>query len=97
MDDGFGIKLSIESFSVKDFCFTLVITHECYQIDCATGSLTVFDGPDDSGTGITYCDSDVPSIIQSSTSYLYIVYTSTDSGNSFKGTWEKVESMAELK
>ena len=79
MEDGYGIKLSLESFSVN----------------CATGSLTVYDGPDDSGTGITYCDSDVPSIIQSADSSLYIVYTSTDAGNSFKGIWEKVESMAE--
>ena len=54
----------------------------------------VYDGPDDSGTGTSYCDSDVPSIIQSADSTLYIVYTSTDAGNGFKGTWEKVESMA---
>ena len=53
----------------------------------------VYDGPDDSGTGTNYCDSDVPSIIQSADSTLYIVYTSSDAGNSFKGTWEKVESM----
>ena len=53
----------------------------------------VYDGPDDSGTGTNYCDSDVPNIIQSADATLYIVYTSTDAGNSFKGTWEKVESM----
>ena len=64
------------------------------QIACATGSLTVYNGPDDRGTGIAYCDSDIPNIIQSADSSLYIVYTSTDAGNSFKGTWEKVESMA---
>ena len=65
------------------------------QIACATGSLTVYDGQDDRGTGTKYCDSDMPSIIQSADSSLYIVYTSTDAGNSFKGIWEKVESMAE--
>ena len=54
----------------------------------------VYDGPDDSGTGTNYCDTDVPSIIQSADATLYIVYTSTDAGNSFKGTWEKVESEA---
>ena len=52
----------------------------------------VYDGPDDSGTGTNYCDSDKPNIIPSSDATMYIVYTSTDVGNSFKGTWEKVES-----
>ena len=52
----------------------------------------VYDGPDDSGTGTNYCDSSVPSLVQSADSSLYIVYTSTDAGNSFKGAWEKVES-----
>jgi len=75
VDDGYGIKLSIESFSIA----------------CASGSLMVYDGPDDSGTGTNYCDSSVPSLIQSADSSLYIVYTSTDAGNSFKGAWEKVE------
>ena len=50
------------------------------------------DGSDDSGACTNYCDSDVPSLILSSDSSLYIVYTSTDAGNSFKGAWEKVES-----
>ena len=52
----------------------------------------VYDGPDDSGTGTNYCDSSVPSLIQSADSSFYIVYTSTDAGNSFKGAWEKVTS-----
>ena len=52
----------------------------------------VYDGPDDSGTGTNYCDSSVPSLVQSADSSLYIVYTSTDAGNSFKGAWEKVTS-----
>ena len=64
------------------------------QIACASGSLMVYDGPDDRGTGTNYCDTNVPSVIQSADATLYIVYTSTDAGNSFKGTWEKVESMA---
>ena len=63
-----------------------------HQIACASGSLMVYDGPDDSGTGTNYCDSSVPSLVQSADSSLYIVYTSTDAGNSFKGAWEKVES-----
>ena len=50
------------------------------------------DGSDDSGACTNYCDSDVPSLIQSADSSLYIVYTSTNAGNSFKGAWEKVES-----
>ena len=62
------------------------------QIACAAGSLMVYDGSDDSGTGTNYCDTNVPSVLQSSDASLYIVYTSTGAGNSFKGTWEKVES-----
>ena len=33
-----------------------------------------------------------PSVVSSSDSTLYIVYTSTDAGDSFKGAWEKVPS-----
>ena len=52
----------------------------------------VCDGSDDSGPCKNYCDSDIPSLILSADSSLYIVYTSTDAGNSFKGAWEKVTS-----
>ena len=41
---------------------------------------------------MSYCDSDVPSVVMSGDSTLYIIYTSTSQDNNFDGNWEKVIS-----
>ena len=73
------------------------LSFESFKVDCSTGSVSVYDGRDDAGQRPLpallgrFCSPDnLPSIVTSSSQYLYIVYENSAADNNFKATWGAV-------
>ena len=73
------------------------LSFESFNVDCSTGSVSVYDGRDDAGQRPLpallgrFCSPDnLPSIVTSSSQYLYIVYENSAADNNFKATWGAV-------
>ena len=73
------------------------LSFENFNVDCSSGKVTVYDGMDDADNRPvapilgTFCSPDSsPSLITSTSKYLYIVFENSADSNSFKANWKAV-------
>ena len=73
------------------------LSFESFNVDCSSGSVSVYDGRDDTDHRPLpallgrFCSPDnLPSLITSSSKYLYVVYENSADDNNFKANWAAV-------